>query len=687
MPKREPEEDAVKEALEAFEEAEAHETDNRVAAKEDIDFVRLGNQWPKEIMNKRRLEGRPCLTINKLPALGRQVINDARQNKPAITFHPSDSNSDPETAQVLDGLVRSIEYASHADAAYDTALEGAVYGGVGYFKIGLEYACDDTFEQDIRIQRIANPFTIYGDPNSEAVDSSDWNVAFEVEKMTCDEFERRFPDAEKVDWKSDFKGKAAGWIDGENVQVAVYWTREEVVRQIVALDMEPLGPETPREVLQMFIRADQLVLDLDVYTKNKDLFDAIGARIIGSPRPVRSHKVRSRLMSGAEVLEETPWAGKYIPIIPVYGDEVIDADGKRHLRSMFRDTLDAQRMYNYWRTNATEMAALAPKAPWIAPKGTFDVDPNWATANTETHAFLEYDASKSAGSPPQRQFPQGPDAASLALALSSSDDVKDITGIHDASLGIKSNETSGRAIAMRQKEGDVSTFNFIDNLTRGIRHAGVVLADLIPHVYGAPRILRILGPDKTPYNVSVNGAPPQQPPQQQQGLEQAPQQAQNVAQDLIDLTRVYDLRLGKYDVIVEAGPSYSTRRMEAADQMMTFVQAFPAAAPVMGDLVAKNLDWPGAKEIAERLQKLLPAPLQGPSPEMQQLMEQAQQLQQEVQQAQQALAQAQTDKQIEAAKLALEAKKIEIEAFKAQTDRMEALAKAPAAYSNYGGFA
>lgn len=579
--------DILADAMEDFDLCVERESENRINALDDIRFARLAEQWPDKVKKSRQDEGRPCLTINRLPAFIRQVVNDARQNSPSITVHPVDNKADKETAEIINGLIRNIEVTSDAEVAYDTALEYAVTGGFGYFRINLAYADDDTFDQDIRIRRVANPFSVYGDPYSTSHDSSDWNTAFVVDSMTKDAFEKKYKGAEAVDWKSDgYTGLRAPWLEGETIQVAERWCREQSVREIVALN-------------------NGEVVDRKIYEANKDRFDASGTAVVGSSRKVPSHKVKQYVMTGAEVLETIDWVGKYIPIIPVYGED-INVEGKRHLRSMVRDAKDPQQMFNYWRTAATELVALAPKAPWIGKTGTFKTDnQKWTTANTQSHSFIEYD-----GEAPQRQPFAGVPAGALQEALNASDDMKAIMGMFDASLGAQSNETSGRAILARQKEGDVSSFHFIDNLSRSIRHAGRVIIDLIPHVYSSERIIRVMGVDGEQQSVPVNQpviVQPQQPGQPQlppQPVPQAPPGQPPVEQINPDLIRIFDLTVGKYDLTVETGPSFTTQREAAASQMMELLRVFPQAAPVIGDILAENLDWPGASEIAERLKQL-----------------------------------------------------------------------------------
>ena len=625
--------DALKDALEAFEKSAEHDDHNRKAFEDDIDFALLENQWPDQVRRDRELEGRPCLTVNKLAAMGRQIVNDARRNKPGITVHPVDSEADPETAEVLNGIIRNIEQSSNAEVAYDTALESAVFGGFGYFRINTKYTSDDTFDQDIVIERISNPLSVYRDCYSTAADSSDWNYCFVVDSLSKAQFKRQYPGAEQVDWKSEaWRDLSSPWLDGDFVQVAEYWTREKAKKRILLL-------------------SDQSVIEADEYEKNKPAFDAVGLQVMAE-REVDTHKVKQRIMSGAEVLETVDWAGKYIPIVPVYGTEVV-LKGKRTFRSLVRGAKDAQRMFNYWRTTSTELVAMAPKTPFIGRKGAFETDINkWATANTQSHAFIEYDGPEA----PQRQPFAGVPAGALQEALNASDDIKTVLGMYDASLGARSNETSGKAIIARQMESDNATFHFIDNLSRGIRHAGRILIDLIPQVYSVPRVLRIIGQDGEPDMRPVN--------QEIRTEERNP-----LTGEIEEIVKIYDLTAGRYDLTVSAGPSFASMRQEAASQMIELIRAYPDAAPIIGDLLVKNLDWPGADEIAERMQKAMgmaeegeEAP-QGPDPQAGQLIQRYASALQELQQR---YASMEADK-------ALEARKLDIAAYDAETKRISAM--------------
>lgn len=631
--------DSAKEAYKLCQDAEA---DNRKEGLDDLRFARLSEQWPDEVKSKRAREGRPTLTFNRMPTFIRSVVNDGRQNKPAIKVHPADDSADIKTAEVINGLIRNIEYTSNADVAYDTGLDFAASCGFGFWRVSMEYAHDDSFDMDLCIERIANPFAVYGDPHSTSADSSDWNVAFVVESMPKEEYEQKYKKSEKIDWDSEqYKSIPDDWRNGEEVVVAEYWTRKEVDREIaklsdgrtVSVDWLDAEASDTEELM--------LTLQFEGQLRNLDLLALNGISVVDT-RTTKTYKVKQYILSGAEVLEENDWPGRYIPVVPVYGEE-LNIEGKRYFRSLIRDAKDAQRNYNYWRTTTTELVALAPKAPWVGAVGQFDTDNDkWQRINVDNVPYVEYDAS--AGDvPPQRQPFAGVPAGALQEALNSADDMKSIIGIYDASLGARSNETSGRAINARKTESETSTFHFIDNQARAIRHTGRILIDLIPHVYSQPRIIRIMGEDKKPSNVPINQAVQGDPNQQNE---------QNAG--------IYDLTAGKYDLTVSVGPGFQTKREEAAYGMTELIRAFPPSAAAIAPALAKTQDWPGAEEIAAKLEALAPKP----PDQNQQMAQQMQQMNQVIGQLQQQLNDKNADR-------AVESDKTKIDAYNAETNRLK----------------
>ena len=602
--------DLLSEAKEDFKAAEEASDENRTRSDEAIKFGRMGEQWDDAIRSQRELEGRPCLRFNMMPTKVRQVVNDSRQNKPGIRVQPVDGSGDKDVAEILNGIIRNIEVSSNADVAYDTAVDHAASGGFGYFRIDLEHAFEDAFDLDIRINRIMDPNSVYGDPKSKAADSSDWDVSFITSSLTTKEFERKYPKAkETISWQGS-DSVDSGWKSEDQVRIAEWWKREDEERDIVLL--------SNGQVMQ----ADELAKEVtmpDGITKipNIALLQMQGITVIRQ-RTATFKKVTQRLVTGAEILKTVEWVGRYIPIVPVYGEEVIHG-GKRQLFSLIHWGMDPQRVYNYTRSASVETAALQPKAPYIGWVGQFKTDAQrWASANTSNHAYLEADMPD--GAPPtlpQRQSPPTPSAAWIAETKIAAEDIKATIGLHDASMGERSNETSGKAINARKLEGDVSTFHFIDNLSRAIGHGGRIILDLIQKIYDRPRMVRVLGEDRRETRMVQVGKPqqgqpqamagggmgmqPQQPPAAP-GMPGAPPAGPPQDPRLEAMNKVYDLSLGKYDVAVSAGPSFTTRREEAAAYQMEMVKAFPPLAMLTGDIIAKNQDWPGADEFAERIQ-------------------------------------------------------------------------------------
>ena len=627
--------DILADAKDAFRLGMDAEAENRESYISDYRFARLNEHWPEEELRNRNRQGKPSLTIPRLPSFIRQVVNDSRQNRPRIRVKPVDNFADVKTAEVLDGLILNIETASNAAVAYDTAIECAVSGGFGYFRIDVEYASDYAMEKELRISRIANPLQVVGDPYSQAADSSDWNTAFVTTMLPKAMFERKYKGAAPASWfEYDYQSLNSPWRDGDEVMVAEYWERSEVDKLLLKL-------------------SDGRILSEDAYTKQAEMLAAYGIFPTGESRKAKGYKVRQHLMTGAEVLESKDWAGCFIPIVPVYGEELNDG-GKRIFRSLINNAKDAQRRFNYWISAATEIVARAPKTPFIGDERAFGLEPEkWATINTESHAYI---AVPSGVAPPQRQPLDGGQAiGAISQAMSASDDIKATLGMYDASLGARSNETSGKAILARQREGDTATFHFIDNLSRAIQHAGRILVDLIPAVYPPGQMVRILHQDGRAATVSLeNRMPDQQQPE-----------ASPFQEDLEEGVRmVFDFNVGRYDVTVDSGPSYTTKREETAQQLIEIVRAYPQIAEVAGDKIVESLDIQGAQEIAERIRKMMPA-LQGEGlpPQVQQQMRQGMEL---IQKLQGELQQIKADK-------SLEAKKLEIEAAKAETDRLKEL--------------
>ena len=670
MPEAEEPEDTSKELMEEcrdrYKSAEEYWQDDREAALDDIKFA-AGDQWPTEVLSSRERDKRPCLTVDKTRQYVRQVVNDGRQNRPSIKVRPVDGGSDVGTAEVFQGLVKHVEDRSCADTAYDTSLEGSATCGQGYFRVETEYANDQTFEQEICIKRIRNPMSVIIDPMSQEADGSDMKYAFVCEQMSMEEFEEKYPGKKPEDWQTNESYNE--WYSEKSVRIAEYWYVEE-------------------EEKTMHRMVDGTVIPLARFDELKEGGALELDSLIQETRKIPVRKVYHCLVSGAEVLSEpTEWPGKWIPIFPVWGEE-IDIEGKVTHCGIIRRAKDPQRLYNYSRSAFAERVALTPKAPWLAAEGQVeDYSAEWRTANTENHSVLRYKPTSLNGTPvppPQRINPSDVPAGFAQDMQISEHDIQGAIGMYNASLGAPSNERSGKAIMARQREGDVGTFHYHDNLNRAIRHCGRVLIDLIPKVYDTSRVVRILGYDGSTDQVQLNPDLP-------------------TASQKIGLKMMYNLTVGRYDVTTSTGPSYTTLRQEAAESMIQMVQANPELMGVIGDLMVKNMDWPGAEEISERLKLTLPPQIlqaeqakkqDSMPPEVQQIKQQFDMaLQEKDQMLEQAMAalkdletqldQAKSDQQskmadvqVKQGELQIKAAELQIKEFEAQTDRMEVMSKA-----------
>jgi hypothetical protein len=565
--------DIVQEAQERLEAAWIQDRENREDGFMDLKFL-AGDQWPNEIRLQREAQNRPCLTINRLPQFVNQVANAVRLNPPGIKAIPAGGEATAELAEIYSGLMRQIQYRSNATNVLANAVYGAVACGIGHFRLVTQYADEDGFDQEILIKRIQHPLSVFWAPGAAEPDRSDSEYCLISEMIGRKEFQKRFPDAAMTDFMAPEDLNAESglyWATRDAVRVCEYWVKRPHERTIARL----AGGET---------------IDI-TEVEPKELR---GLPIVAE-RKVRSHKVEHYLLSGEEILEgPNQWAGRHIPIFPVIGSET-PLETKVIRSGLIRFSRDPQQLYNFWRSAAAEAIALAPRAPFVAtPSMIAKFKGQWDTQNTVSRPYLLYEPDPDVpGGRPMREPPPDVPSALINESGMASDDMKATTGIYDASLGAQSNEISGIAIRARTGQGDISALHYQDNLMATLNHLGRVLIDLIPKIYDSERSVRIMREDETHLPVRIN----------------VPVMGVNGKPMLLN-----DLSQGAYDVRVKIGPSYATRRAEAADSMLQFIQAVPQAASVAGDLITRNMDWPGADEIADRLKRMLPPQVTGETP-------------------------------------------------------------------------
>jgi hypothetical protein len=601
----------------------------RTDALEDLQFLK-GDQWDPSIKGQRASESRPALTVNRLPQFVRQVTNEQRQSKPSVTVSPVDDSSDVKTAEVLQGVIRNIEYTSNADAAYASGGQSAATTGLGFWDVCAEYEDEKSFDQRLTIRRINNPLSVVMDPAAKemAGDDARWNII--STDISEGEWKASYPDKEMPkggNW--DGTGDSpAEWVAKAGVRIHEYrYVTDEPdtlinvpegtlmippgtfhdVPEGGPVQAEELLPQVAQTLMAQGMTFSGPVLKSEIHPSFAEKLMAQGAET----RETTRRKACWAKIAGDEVIAKGEFEGRYLQLVRVVGTE-LDIDGATIYEGVVRHAKDTQRMLNYFVSAEAEAIALTPKAPFIAAEGQIEGhEKEWETANTKARSVLSYRPTAIGNTPvppPQRVMSEANIQAITNARMQAADDLKAVTGIYDAALGSRSNETSGRAILARQSQGQTANFHFQDNLAMAIRYTGRILVDLIPKIYTGPRVLRMLGEDGKHEMVPVN----------QPGEFRGEQVA-------------IDLNAGRYDVAVSMGPSYHSRREQASAQMLELLKINPALSQVAGDLLVESMDIPNGKAIADRIRKMLPPEIRPPDEKQPPPQVLAQQLQQTMQ--------------------------------------------------------
>jgi len=551
----------IDEAIRFMAERAEVESEYRAEAQKAIRFV-FGEQWPSEMQRQREIEWRPCLTINKLAGFCRQVSNQQRQQRPRIGIHPTGGGSTKKIADVIKGICRHVEVNSNADTAYDTAFDLAVKAGRGYWRLRTDFIDEKSFDQDIYIDRVENPFSVYMDGNEP--DGCDAEQCLITDTMTKAAFKRQYP---KADDGSAFLRTATGdvvdWITKEETRVAEYFR--------LRLDPATLVMLSDRSIAWK----DELPADLEQY----------GLAIVTERKSFR-RSVEWFKLTAMEILDRRTFPGRYIPVVPVYGNVEI-VDGKRRIYGMVKDGMDPQRMVNYWETAATESIALAPKAKWMIAEGQDEGhEQEWATANLSARPVLRYkqtDVDGQPAPPPTRVQPEAPPVGILQALQVASGNLREVLGVVDPAMRVTGN-VSGKALNAEKQQSDNSNFHFYDNLTRSMAHTGKIIVGLVPYIYDTPgRVQRIIGDDGKPDVITLNDR-------------------QTTAEGEVIKN---DVTVGGYDVVMDTGPGYNSKRQEAVDAIAPLMNNQELMGAV-GDLYFRNSDFPGAEVIADRLASMNP---------------------------------------------------------------------------------
>ena len=603
-----PEIDVLATAKKHFEETSSAWSDLHDIMLEDLNFL-AGEQWDASLLADR--EGKPCLTINKLPAFIDQVVGDQLQNRPQVRFIPVDGHADPDTAEVMTGLFRHVEQQSDAEVAYDTASDSAVSCGKGTWRVLTDYSDPDSFDQEIRVERILNRFSVFPDPMAQKWDYSDGRYMFVIEDMAKETFEATYPDADHSMWDSN--DATGDWITPDHVRVAEYFYKQSVPGMLYEIEFGDGMRQAVKELPDP---------DADnPYIKIRD-------------RKTSVDEIWWCKLTGTQILEgPTKLPGRFYPIILLWGKELV-LDKKRIYRGAIRHAKDPQKLYNLSRSWSAERTALAKPSPYfVTPKMIENHEWMWNNAHREDRYYLLFNSDPKFPGAPQRQMPGVVDTAVQSEMMVADQEIHDTTGLQQASLGKRSNEKSGIAVMARQREGDVANYAYTNNLARALKYTGKVFLDLVPIIYDTARIVRILGPDGAEKMVKIN---------------------QEYADEKTGEPKYHDFAIGKYDVAVTIGPSYTTQRQESSASMMEIQKTLPPEVAMgTAPIVVKSLDLPGSEEFIERIEKYLPAgiaedknpPQGGQTDQADLLVQQQAAMQKMAMQQQQAMAQVQMQKE------------------------------------------
>ena len=532
-------------------------------SKEDMLFCNPECQWPEEVRANRA--GRPTYASDRLNAQVKSLVNAQRENRPGITVSPCGDGADEKTAKVIQGLFRHIEQRSKADLSYDSAFEDCVRCGLGFWRVQTQYETNETFDQEIVVEPIINPFQVFPDPFFKMPDGSDMEWCFIIETLTLDEFKQQYPHAAVSNWgSSEWEACQSDWISqGERtVIVAEYFYKTYDTKTLVRLK--------------------------DGSIKDKNELLPHEESLIDIEREVQTPKIEWLKLNGSEIIERTDWLGSIIPVVPTFGDRLLDVNsGKTIYSGLVRKCMEEQMMLNVAKSTAVELIAAMPKTPWVGPTGfAASHRQDWQNINLKNLAYIEYDIMDDQGNtlpPPERNIADAPIQGTMAFMESIENDIKATNSMYDPNLGERVSNQSGVAIKSLQQQGSITNFHYSDNLSRAIRLTGDIVMDLIPKIYTEKKVVRIIGMDDVAELVTLNDP---------------------------TMKDVYDLSKGRYEVAVTSGPSYLTRRQENLQILMDLAGKDPAIMQWAPDLIISQMDFPMKQSLVDRAKKTLPPNLQ-----------------------------------------------------------------------------
>lgn len=558
--------------------------ENHDNAHADLSLA-YGDQWPEKDRQEREDADRPALNFNILPQFIHQVCGNLRQSKFSIRVMQTAGLNEPvpvfnsqtriAPSEVMDGVIRDIEARSEASHEYVRAFQHAVEGGFGWLTLKVMRTPEDPFMEEIRIEHERDRWSCMLDPQARRGNFSDARWGAHMTVMDKTDFEMMYPNV----------STSGGWGTGQEVsdEHRRFWGDEATVRvvdyyrrQDRKIDFVEYMHEATRE---------RMVFEAEKVERIADDLVALGfAR--GRRQEFEVPRVTHSRLTATDVLdEEEDWPGLYIPLIPVLGREINTKDYRFYV-GLLRWARDPQVMLNFWVSAITERIALSPKAPFIG--AAEQINPyldEWNEAHRSNKPVLLYDHVEGLP-PPQRSGPAVMPAAEMQGVLLARQHVGDAIGMHDANVGRRTNEVSGKAIQEREEKGNTATFDYFDNLRYSLGYMGTVICDMIPHVYKNATVLRLLGEDGTTSQVGVN--------------------VEVTDQETGRTFHVADLSLGRYTCVADIGPEASTQRQALLQTLQEVGRSMPQFFMGIADLVVQAMDLPFKNSLARRLKMMVP---------------------------------------------------------------------------------
>ena len=653
----------IAEAKDRFKRCSDRESNTRVNFMNDLRFG-IGDsinnyQWPSANLTARQSQQKPTVTVNRVRVYCNQVINESLKNKAQIEIRPTGGGASFKSAEIFEGLIRHIENNSNAQLAYESAVRSQVYGGFGYCRVTTDFVDSESFDQEIHITRVADPLSVYLDPDIAEFDGSDAKFGFVFRDMNRKDFEKDYPKYKnEVNSEPLGEGQHSDWNDKDNIRLCEYY---RIVTETDVLHHRSDGSTVKESDVK---DADSKIAAAKEADPNAEESETLLSRLKRdsvAQRDVENKKVEHYLIAGDEIVETHEWLGKYIPIIRWIGEEfVVDGilDRKGHVRGL----VAAQQAYNYHTSAGIEFVSLQSKTPWIAPVAAIEgFEELYNASNKVNLAVLPYNHKSEDGiiipKPEREASPQFASAYLEGMKVAQNE-MEMTSGQFPASMGEETNERSGKAINERQRAGLTATYHFTNNQATALRFLGEVLKDLIPKIYDTERVVKMLAEDGTMSTIQID---PNSPTAHKPVPALDPESI-----DPSQVAAIFNPDVGEYAVVCTVGPQYDTRRQETLNALTMILSQNESLAPIVGDLMFRCMDFSLADSIADRLKNMVPKQALGQAPDPQ--VTQLQQMLAQQHQVMNTLSQELTE--LKSKDLSRELQK-EIDWYRAESDRLK----------------